>query len=176
MPDDRYNVVFSGELSTEATQESVRSHLQGWFRLDDAQLENLFSGRRVVVKRDVSLDVASRYQAAFRKAGGLALIEISGSEAADTAAAGGEEQAQPEALTKPATDATALALAPVGTPLEEIDDRGPLQSPDTSALSLVPGLEWSLEDCDPLLPPPPTFDIDELELIPMSDPLPKQAD
>jgi len=176
MPEDRYNVVFSGELSAETTQEAARRNLRTWFRVDEAQLENLFSGRRVVVKRNVSLDVASRYQAAFRKAGGLALIEISNGEPADTAAAGREEQAGSDALAESATDATALALAPVGTPLEEIDDRGPPQSPDTSALSLVPGAEWSLEDCEPVLPPPPSFDNDDLELIPMSDPLPEKAD
>jgi len=173
MPEDRYNVVFSGELSAETTQEAARGNLHAWFRLDDAQLANLFSGRRVVVKRDVSLDVATRYQAAFRKAGGLALIEISSGEPVDTAATRREEQAGSDTSVEPAADETALALAPVGTPLEEIDDRGPPQSPDTSALSLVQGAEWSLEDCEPTLPPPPSFYNDELELIPMSDPAPE---
>ena len=169
MPEDRYNVVFGGTLSAETTHGSARRNLQAWFRLDDAQLENLFSGRRMVVKRDVSLDVASRFQAAFRKAGGLALIEPTidkDPEWGETTE--GEDIVATSA--EPATEATALTLASIGTPMEEIDDRGPPQSPDTSTLSLVPATGWSLEDCEPSLPPPPTFDIDGLELASLSEP------
>lgn len=176
MPEDRYNVVFGGTLSAETTSESARRNLQAWFRLDDAQLENLFSGRRVVVKRGVSLDVASRFQAAFRKAGGLALIEPSVDDQDPEWSETTEGEDIVATAAEPATEATALTLASRDTPMEEIDDRGPPQSPDTSALSLVPGPEWSLEDCEPSLPPAPTFYIDDLELEPMTEPGPADVD
>ncbi|MGB5831392.1 MAG: hypothetical protein WBG92_05305 [Thiohalocapsa sp.] len=165
MPEDNYSVVFFGELLKKADGDRTRQRLQAWFKLDDAQLTNLLSGRRVVVKRDVDLDTASRYQAAFRKAGAKALIELSTGEAGASLGAHATEHV---ATTE---TSTGLTLAPLGALLEELGDQGgPVQSPDISALSLVPGSDWSLADCEPPRPPSPIFDIDGFELVPISEP------
>jgi hypothetical protein len=153
MATDRYNVVFSGELAADLTPDLVRRNLRAWFRLDDAQLDTLLSGDRIIVKHNVDMETAKRVQVAFRKAGGKALIEPTA----------------PGPAPKPAQEG-GLTLAPPGAPLDEIDDRGPPQTPDTSGLSLVAGPEWSLADCEPPAPEAPHLDLTELELVPISEP------
>lgn len=163
---DRYSLVFVGQLAANVALETARNRVRESFRLDEVQLDKLFSGRRVVVKRDVGLCEARRYQAAFRRSGGIALVEPSGTGPAPGSRAETAMRPEPPPIGKAALDHAGLTLAPVGALLDGIDDRGPAQRPDTAALSLVPGTDWSLEDCEPPTLPPPVIDIDDLELAP----------
>jgi hypothetical protein len=164
MPEPLYDVVFSGQLTGQASPAAVQQAIQALFRLDDAHTQQLFSGRRVAIKRGVDLSTAKRFQAAFHEAG--ALVEIEPQEEPEVifaapppddddsvppALVDDTEQTDPSATATvpPAADGAALTLAPAGTPLDEIDDRGPPRSPDTSRLSLLPETGWTLEDCAP---------------------------
>lgn len=163
MPVELYNVIFTGELVDQAAPDNARRKLAALFRLDADQVDHLFSGRPIVVKRDVDLDTASRLQDVFRKAGGRALIEpvdvVSAAPTPDLPATSTAEAAPIE-----------LTLAPVGAPLEQIDDQAPPRSPDTTALSLVTEQDWTLADCGPPAALQPDFDLDYLELVPMVAP------
>jgi hypothetical protein len=166
MAEDRYNIVFSGELQSGADAAATRQKLAGTFRLDAAQLDNLFSGRPVVVKRDVDLLTATRFQQAFLAAGARADIESA------TVDSVGERTAAPEHPPGKHADASVLtegplALAAAGAPLEEIVERGPPQHPDTSALSLVTADSWDLSDCAPPPVPTPEYDLDGISLEPL---------
>ncbi len=163
MSEDRYNIVFAGKLLGDLDPAQVREKLGATFRLDAAQLDNLFSGQPVVVKRKVDLMTATRFQQAFLAAGARAEIE---SLATPGDAPGPEPASSTRAHDGPAAEGT-LALAPAGTPLDEIDDRGPPRSPDTSALSLVTADSWDLTDCAPLPVPTPEYDLDALTLAPL---------
>jgi hypothetical protein len=174
MAEDRYNVVFSGELLSGADGARVREKLGACFRLDSTQLDNLFSGQTVVVKHDVDLLTATRFQQAFLAAGARAEIEA----AIKAAPHAGAPDPTPGADTGPNAEPTpgrapqqpadrALSLAPLGTPLEEIDDRGPPRRPDTSALSLLPADGWDLSDCAPLPAAIPELDLAGLALVPL---------
>ena len=172
MPEDRYNIVFSGELVTGADAAKKRERLGNTFRLGASQLDNLFSGQAVVVKRDVDLMTATRFQQAFLAAGARAAIELvsAAPSAPADAAAHGEPTDLPQTAseTAPATVAGAtLALAPPGTPLDEVDDAGPACQPDTTALSLVQAPDWDLSDCAPPPAATPDYDLSELALAPL---------
>ena len=166
MAEELYNVVFAGELIGAEAPEVVARSLQTRFRLDETQLQGLFSGRPVVVKRDVDLETAVRFRDAFGRLGARAIIEpnetVDGLDALLHAA---------DDLSDPARGD--FELAPLGSPLDEIDERGPPRFPDTSALSLVPGDDWSFEDCQPPPVAEPILEIDYLELVPISDPRPQ---
>jgi hypothetical protein len=163
MAADRYNLVFANELVAGADPASVRRKLAATFRLDATRLDNLFSGQPVVVKRDVDLLTATRFQQAFLNAGAHAQI----------ASTAGEPEALADADSDMGDDALApgtempLALAPPGAPLDEIDHRGPPQYPDVSGLSLLPASGWDLSDCAPPMPPPPAYDFRDLSLVPL---------
>lgn len=163
MPVELYNVVFAGELVDQTAPETARRKLMALFRLDEARVEQLFSGRRIFVKRNLDLDTAARLQDAFRKAGGRALIEP-----ADVVAE--EPVLNSEEISGADSDRSELTLAPIGAALEQIDDSAPPQVPNTSTLSLVTDQDWTLADCGPPSMPQPEFDLDYLELVPMVAP------
>lgn len=183
MSEDRYNIVFSGELVTGADAATTRERLGSTFRLGASQLDNLFSGQAVIVKRDVNLMTATRFQQAFLAAGARAAIELATAAApkpTDAASSGGltdtpgtAAEAEPAAdgpeAPKPqaASAGDTLVLAPPGTPLDEIKDRAPARQPDTSALSLVQSQDWDLSDCAPPPAATPEYDLSGLALTPL---------
>jgi hypothetical protein len=61
-----------------------------------------------------------------------------------------------------------LALAPPGGALEEPPPSVSLDL-DISYLSLVPGDDWTLEDCEPPPTPIPLPDLSYLTLVPLPD-------
>jgi len=185
MPESLFDVVFSGKLSGTTAPADARRAIQTLFKLGDADTERLFSGRRVAIKRAVDLATARRLQGAFREAGAIAEIEPLDEPETIVAAPPPEDDeadddaayrrvAPPssprlslhDAAGKPRTDGD-LALSPVGAPLDEIDDRGPPQHPDTSHLSLVPDVGWTLEDCAPAVQRARVPDTSALTLEPM---------
>lgn len=159
MPVERYNIVFAGELLGNASADTARQKLQVFFKLDDTRAAQLFSGRAITVKRDVDLDTAARYQDAFRAAGARAIIETAG-DAVDEPEPSREDEAVPPSGQ--------WGLAPPGALLEELEDKRPVVSPDTSGLALVAGDNWSLEDCEPLPATRPAPRTDHLTLAPAS--------
>lgn len=125
--DDRYRMIFRGEVLEGQHPAVVRKRLGQEFAFTEAQLEALFSGRAVVVKRDLDKAAAARYQASFRKVGArlLAAPEV-GPEAGGTAAAPPAQAGAPQAGAPPALD-----LLPLGSDLLRADERTP-----TAALEL----------------------------------------
>ena len=167
MPVELYNVVFSGELVDQAAPETARRKLMALFHLDEARVEQLFSGRRIFIKRNLDLDTAARLQDAFRKAGGRALIEpVDAAENRPDSESKPERASDSEERAGAASGPPQLTLAPIGAPLEQIDDQASTQFPNTSALSLVTDQNWTLADCGPPPTPQPEFDLGYLELEP----------
>lgn len=71
----RYRVVFRGELMPGADPADVRTRLAAMFKVDVSRVEPLFSGRKMVVKKDLSIEDAKRYRDGFRSSGAVAHIE-----------------------------------------------------------------------------------------------------
>lgn len=173
MPEALFDVVFAGVLAEGVTPDLARARLKQAFRLDDERCAALVSGRRVTVKRAVDADTAARLLVAFRDAGAIA--ELVPLDEPETIIAAPPPDA-PLATELSAEAAAGLSLAPPGAPLDEIDDRVPIPFPDVSQLSLTPGPEWTLADCAPPPLPVPVFDLDDWELLPMSEPRERAAD
>ncbi len=157
-----YDLVFAGEVAEGVSPETVRARLGQRFGLGDEVLARLFAGGRVVVKRGVDAATAKRYRDAFAEAG--AKLRVVSSDAAAKPPEPRAPSASPGQV--PPAAESGLGLAPLGAPLEEIDDRGPPQSPDTSHLDLVPGEDWTLVDCAPQLEQQHIPDISHLRLEP----------
>ncbi len=122
-----FDIYFRGELLPEADPQVARAGLAKMFRLDEAGVERLFSGKPKRIKRGADVDKASRYRAAFREVG--ALIEV-----------------VPEGGAAPAP----LAPAKVAQPLQDVADL-PEERPNAleAAFELLPPRTGSLEDCAP---------------------------
>lgn len=76
MASERYNLIFRGDIVLGHNIADVRVHLGKLFKVSEAQLERLFSGRPVVIKKSLPKPEADRYTEALRKAGAEVEIQL----------------------------------------------------------------------------------------------------
>jgi len=142
MAEQRFDIAFDGRMIPGADPVLARKRLQSLFKLDEAGIDRLFSGKPVFIKRDVDAPTANQFEKVFNQLGAiLRLIPI---EADD------EESQDPVPSSSAETDSQ-LSLAPQDGFLEE-PPTVKMPDLDLSHLSLVQGSDWSLEDCE--APPP----------------------
>lgn len=190
MPQPLFDVFFRGALLPDADPAEVRERLASLFGLSPAELERLFAGSAVCVKRAVDVDAAAQLRGRFRDAG--ALVDIRPAEAtakppapaastADSPVAApagtgddlGWTLAAPQTgsladcarpvMPVPLPDISGLDLAQAGTNLAD-DEAAPLPAIDTSHLSVAPPNTGSLEDYRQEEPARPIGDISHLAL------------
>lgn len=71
MADQQYQVVFRGEIAPDTRMEEVKANLAKLFKTDDARIERLFSGKAVVLKKNLQQEDGERYRILIEKAGAL---------------------------------------------------------------------------------------------------------
>jgi hypothetical protein len=169
----RFDLSYRGLLAPDADPEHTRRRLSEIFKLTDKGAERLFTGRSVIVKRDVDAATAARFEKVFAQAGAiLTITPVEGAEAAQDAEAVTDSGTR---TRDQATDTAPLSLAPQGGPLEQ----PPAEATpvfDLSYLALVPGDDWTFVDCEPLPTPIPQLDISYLSLVPSEPRLEDTAD
>lgn len=125
MSEARFNVVFAGEMVAGADPAKVRENLAAAFKMDVSKVEALFSGKRVVVKKDADQATAMKFRAVMKQAGAVCDLERIGDEAPTPVAetpAPAPAQAAPAPVAPAARPASfAEAPAPVkGGSLETV--------------------------------------------------------
>jgi len=88
MSDFRYEVIFYGQIHQDAELNAVKAKIGSMFKADEVTLARLFSGKRIVIKKNLSAEAADKYSIAFAKAGAiceLAVMEDDGSSPAPAA-------------------------------------------------------------------------------------------
>jgi len=117
MAQGTFQVIFSGAIIEHADIDMVKANVGRVFSLDADKVEKLFSGRRLVLKKDIDQSTAQRYKLTMQRAGALCEIEDTASQAAPAKQAA---TAQP-ADAKPLTDEEepGISVAPVGITLVE---------------------------------------------------------
>lgn len=113
MSEARFNVVFAGEMVAGADPAKVRENLAAAFRMDVSKVEALFSGKRVVVKKDADQATAMKFRAVMKQAGALCDLERIGDEAPASAS---ETPAAAPAQAVPAPAAPAARPVPSAEP------------------------------------------------------------
>lgn len=74
--DERFKIIFSGELQDHVQAEEVVAHLVAIFKLPETQARTLISdGDRHVVKKDLDVKSAQRYRSALEQAGMIVQVE-----------------------------------------------------------------------------------------------------
>jgi hypothetical protein len=74
--DERFRIVFAGELQGHISAEEVISRLTALFKLPEAQARTLvLDGNRHVVKKNLDAKAAERYRSALEKAGMIVQVE-----------------------------------------------------------------------------------------------------
>lgn len=75
MNDNKFEVAFSGEIAEGADLEQVKARVGQMFKADAAKIAHLFSGKRMVIKKDIDQQTAAKYKAALNKAGALCEVK-----------------------------------------------------------------------------------------------------
>jgi hypothetical protein len=132
MSDQLFEVAFSGQVSAGASLDDVKARVAKMFNADDAKLAQLFSGKRVVIKKNIDRATASKYQTALNRAGAeCEVVAMAGGAPAQSAATPAAEQ--PVAAAKPVAAVQVETgdhgevppppqLDPLGISADEIED------------------------------------------------------
>lgn len=75
MQQERFKIVFTGQLMPEATLAETKEKLANLFKTDPQKIEDLFSGQLNTLKRNLDAAEADKYLAVLHKAGALARKE-----------------------------------------------------------------------------------------------------
>jgi len=139
MSEELFEVAFSGQVAEGADLEQVKAKVGAMFKADATKLAHLFSGKRMVIKKNIDQATANKYKAALNKAGAVCEVK-SLSEPVEniTAQPVVEAQAEKPAAPKPQVKAPAPAkaapailsgdipaapqTAPLGVTAEDISD------------------------------------------------------
>lgn len=159
----QFEIAFSGQIAPAAQLNQVKAALGRLFKADEAVIERLFSGQRIVIKQSVNAEEANKYQVAFERIG--AVIEIrervtapnldeavpdvpaseasaeteSGSAAAGTATAMLNVTPRDEYMAAfRDVQAPDFGIAPLGEDLQPAKAATPALELDLSALSIAP--------------------------------------
>ncbi|MGD9158298.1 MAG: hypothetical protein PVG39_07830 [Desulfobacteraceae bacterium] len=75
MSETTYCVVFKGEISAGSNIEEVKEKVSKAFNVDASKIEQLFSGKRMIVKKNASHEECEAMKKIFEDAGAIACVE-----------------------------------------------------------------------------------------------------
>lgn len=184
---DNCSVIFRGDIVLGKNLVDVKQKLAQLFKVDDARIERLFTGKPVPLKANTSLAQAKKYQAILNQVGVVtAIIDNSAASTkkvsekptakktttfsiAPIINSGANATASVETATSPKTASTKVApttvfsLAPAGSDLLDNKQQASVAPVDTAHLSLSPQEGNIVKEDERLAPLPATIDIDSLE-------------
>ena len=111
MTDTLFEVVFQGRLVDGFSATDVQANVARLFKATPQQVEQMFSGKRVVIRNQLDQETALKYQVLLRKNGAVSRVE-----------------AMKPAATQPALTAAPAPVAPKASP-------GPLHFVDGDSLA-----------------------------------------
>jgi hypothetical protein len=167
MSDQQFDVFFRGDIVAGQAVVEVKERLAGLFKLEAAQVEQLFSGRPTAIRRNLDEASAKKYEQALLKIGALAELRPVKVEEAPAAQAVAETSSvKPPA--EPANSDDGLSLAPAGSDVLRPDERSTVAAVevDVSALALEPGGGELLHDEEKRSVEAAEVDTSHLEVLP----------
>ena len=81
MSDQLFEVAFSGQISEGPNLDEVKARVGKIFNADEAKLAQLFSGKRIVIKKNIDQATAAKYKTALNRAGAECEVTSSGGAA-----------------------------------------------------------------------------------------------
>ncbi len=177
MNEESFEVAFSGEILEGENPEDVKVRVGKIFNADEAKIAQLFSGNRVVIKKNLDQQTAAKYKKALNKAGAACEINsLTPAEPASVVAAAPTPtppstpaepvdygdvapppQTDPLGITGDQIEDLAVSIAPVGSALQ--DDIKQTEAPqiDITGIDVAPvGADIGSGKKEPDPPPPDT--------------------
>ncbi len=140
MSDELFEVAFSGQVKDGADLEQVKAKVGAMFKADDAKLALLFSGKRMVIKKNVDQAMANKYKTALDNAGAVCEIKsLNDTAEAPAAVDAMPTQKSPLENTSPATSQQSKPVAAASSPASTIVDGDAPAAPQTDPLGISAG-------------------------------------
>ncbi|MEH6616490.1 MAG: hypothetical protein V7699_01480 [Porticoccus sp.] len=151
MSEECYEVIFRGDVLAGQSVIEIKQRLAQLFNAEAKRIDQMFSGKPVVVKRNLDLETAERYQSTLLKAGALVDIrpatldgvvseerpvESSNHDSGLTQEAE-PEQNQPSQPQEQVLEDVDFDLAPVGADVLSPEDKKDFTSVDVDTSSLT---------------------------------------
>lgn len=133
MSEQLFEVAFSGRISEGANPDEVKVKVGKMFNADEAKIAQLFSGKRVVIKKNIDKATAAKYKTALDRAGAECEVKPMGG----SAAAGSASPAKKPAAATAAKPAAAAAPAAAAGDAESAYDGEVDPPPQTDPLGIT---------------------------------------
>lgn len=126
MSDELFEVAFSGQIREGENPEDVKARVGKMFNADEAKIAQLFSGNRIVIKKNIDQQTAAKYETALNRVGAGCEVK-SMSPPPEVVAA---------ASTPPPAESPA-AVAPTPGPVSDVDYGDIAPPPKTDPLGIT---------------------------------------
>lgn len=176
MSDDLFEVAFSGEIRAGENLEDVKARVGKIFKAGEGKIAHLFSGNRIVIKKNIDQQTAAKYKTALNNAGAECEINsmalsttpsqpVVASEATappltrevDYGDLAPPPQTDPLGITAEQIEDLPVSIAPLGSELQ--DEIKPVEEPeiDITGFEVAPvGSTLGTGKKEPDPPPPDT--------------------
>lgn len=78
MAEKTYKLIFDGRIQDGHDPAQVKKNIKSLLKASDKSIQHLFSGKPVVIKKNMEQKTAMKYNQAFKKAGAVCTIEVEG--------------------------------------------------------------------------------------------------
>lgn len=133
MSEERFDLVFCGELVAGFELAQVKENIQALFRIDEAKVNALFSGKPIPLRKGLDADSANKYRVAMKKAGARVDVILSRDSAPATSVKTASTPASTptqSAASNKATESGGFTTALGAQPLVTAKPREPIKAPD----------------------------------------------
>ena len=161
-----YDIFFRGGVMPGESIDTVKGNLAKLFKANATQIDAMFSGRAIVIKKSLSKDAALQYQSAMEKAGAKVILREKTNSPnnptpSPTASATPNSTAAQKTVTSGAVQTPgddSWGLAPAGSDVLTESERTTFVAADidTSAIKLTSAFAEPEIDNTPTPPPPNT--------------------
>ena len=162
---DSYSVVFRGDIVLGKNLFEVKQKLAQLFKVDDARIEQMFTGRPVPVKANIALVQAKKYQDILTQVGIVTeIIDVAAKKVAQKAAPTPVAEKKSLVADRSTAVKTSFSLAPVGSNLlASKPESEHAAAVSVAHLSLAAQEGNIIKDDERLAPLPSIVDADDLD-------------
>lgn len=143
MSEELFDLVFRGEIVKNIDEKLARKNVQQLFKIPVAKVDALFSGKPVVLKRGLNMEVANKYRVAIKKAGALVNVVAQAAPAQQGDSQNPSQEKVSKIAVAPTVEprASGFTVAPAGADVLNADEREVVveKTMDLSAFSVRAG-------------------------------------
>lgn len=124
MSDELFEVAFSGQIRDGAELNEVKAKVGKMFKADEAKIAHMFSGKRVVIKKNLDKEAAAKYANAFKNAGARCEVRSMSGDTPQMKAASPAAPPKPKSATLDIDYTSVQDMSAVVAPPPQVDPLG----------------------------------------------------